>query len=80
MSCAAQGSGIGPRSDIDCMNSERRALVALTFMSVGLVALLATGVGSGWTALNVIGVACLAVAIAAQVVTLRRLGSAGRRG
>jgi membrane-bound ClpP family serine protease len=62
------------------MNSERRALVALAFMSVGLLALLAAGVASGWTALNVIGIACLAVAIASQVVILRRPGSAGRRG
>ena len=68
-----------PRSDIDCMSTERRALIALTLMSVGLVALLVTGVGSGWTALNVIGIACLAVAIAAQVVILRRVGSAGSR-
>jgi hypothetical protein len=62
------------------MNSERRALVALAFMSVGLLALLGAGVASGWTALNVIGIACLGVAIAAQVVILRRPGSAGRRG
>ncbi len=61
------------------MSTERRALIALTLMSVGLVALLVTGVGSGWTALNVIGIACLAVAIAAQVVILRRVGSAGSR-
>jgi hypothetical protein len=62
------------------MSTERRALIALTLMSVGLVALLVAGVGSGWTALNVIGIACLAVAIAAQVVILRRVGSAGSRG
>ena len=69
-----------PRSDNDRMSTERRALIALTLMSVGLVALLVTGVGSGWTALNVIGIACLAVAIAAQVVVLRRVGAAGRGG
>ena len=62
------------------MSTERRALIALTLMSVGLVALLVTGVGSGWTALNVIGIACLSVAIAAQVVILRRVGSPGSRG
>jgi hypothetical protein len=62
------------------MSTERRALIALTLMSVGLVALLATGVGSGWTALNVIGIACLAGAITAQVVVLRRVGAAGRQG
>lgn len=62
------------------MSTERRALASLTLMSVGLVALLVTGVGSGWTALGVIGIACLAVAIAAQVVVLRRVGAAGRGG
>jgi membrane-bound ClpP family serine protease len=49
-----------------------RPLIAVVLMGVGLVALLVDGVDEGWTALSVIGVACFAVAIAAQVVALRR--------
>jgi hypothetical protein len=45
-------------------------------MGVGLVALLVDGVDAGWTTLSVIGVACFAVAIAAQLPALRRAGSA----
>jgi hypothetical protein len=49
-----------------------RALIAVALMGVGLVALVVDGVDQGWSALSVIGVACFAVAIATQLVALRR--------
>jgi membrane-bound ClpP family serine protease len=49
-----------------------RSLVAVGLMSVGVVALVVDGVDKGWTTLAVVGLACFAVAIAAQLVTLRR--------
>jgi hypothetical protein len=53
------------------MSFGRRALVAIGLMSVGLVALVVNGVDEGWTTLGVVGVACFAVAIAAELVALR---------
>jgi len=54
------------------MASKLRALTAVGLMGVGLIALIVRGFGDGWSALAAIGVACLAVAIWAQLVTLRR--------
>jgi hypothetical protein len=54
------------------MTSSRRALVAALLMSVGLVLLLVSGLDEGWTLLTGIGMGCLAVAIAAQLLALRR--------
>jgi hypothetical protein len=53
------------------MSFGRRALIAIGLMSVGLVALVVNGVDEGWTTLGVVGVACFAVAIAAELVALR---------
>ena len=49
-----------------------RALIAVALMGVGLVALLVDGIDQGWSTLSAVGVACSAVAIAAQLVALRR--------
>jgi hypothetical protein len=49
-----------------------RPQIAVALMGVGLVALLIDGVDQGWSALSAIGVACFTVAIAAQLVALRR--------
>ena len=54
------------------MSFARRTLVAVSLMSVGLVALVVNGVDEGWTTLGVVGVACFAVAIAAELVALRQ--------
>jgi membrane-bound ClpP family serine protease len=54
------------------MDFARRSLIAVAFMSLGLVALVVDGVDEGWTTLGAVGVACLAVAIAAQLVALRQ--------
>ncbi len=58
------------------MTLSRRALLAVGLMSAGLVLLLISGLDDGWTTLSVIGVACLAVAIVAELVTLVRSGPA----
>jgi hypothetical protein len=49
-----------------------RPLIAVALMGIGLAALLVDGVDEGWTTLSVVGVACFAVAIAAQLAALRR--------
>jgi hypothetical protein len=54
------------------MSFGRRGLVAIGLMSLGLVALIVNGVDEGWTTLGVVGVACFAVAIAAELVALRQ--------
>ncbi len=54
------------------MSNETRALIAVVLMSVGLVALVVQGIDNGWSALGVIGAACFAVAIAAELTFLRR--------
>ena len=43
-------------------------------MSLGLVLLVVSGMDEGWTLLTGIGVGCLVVAIAAELVGLRRAG------
>jgi|GraSoiStandDraft_4_1057263.scaffolds.fasta_scaffold2913456_1 membrane-bound ClpP family serine protease len=54
------------------MTFTRRAQIAVALMSLGLVAFVVEGVDKGWTALSVVGVACLAVAIAAELVVIRQ--------
>jgi hypothetical protein len=54
------------------MNTATRSLVAIALMGLGLVALIADGVDEGWSTLAVVGVGCFAVAIVAQLATLRR--------
>jgi hypothetical protein len=54
------------------MSFGRRTLVAVGLMSVGLVALVVNGVEEGWTTLGVVGAACFAVAVAAELVALRQ--------
>lgn len=54
------------------MSTQSRATIAVVLMSVGLVALVVQGVDKGWSTLGVIGAACFAVAIAAELTTLRR--------
>jgi hypothetical protein len=53
------------------MSTESHA-IAVVLMSVGLVALVVQGINKGWSALSVVGAACFAVAIAAELLTLRR--------
>ena len=54
------------------MRTDTRALIAVVLMSVGLVALVVQGIDNGWSALGVVGAACFAVAIAAELAVLRR--------
>lgn len=54
------------------MTLSRRALIAVGLMSLGLVLLVVSGMDEGWTLLTGIGVGCLVVAIAAELVGLRR--------
>jgi hypothetical protein len=54
------------------MSTVGRSLIAIVLMGVGLAALLVDGVDEGWSTLSAVGVACFAVAIAAQLVALRR--------
>jgi hypothetical protein len=54
------------------MTFRTRALIAVALMSVGLVALIVNSVDEGWTTLSGVGVACFAVAIAAQLVAMRQ--------
>ena len=52
--------------------TSRRALFAVLALTIGLVILVIDHVDHGWTTLSVIGLACLVVAIAAELVVLRR--------
>jgi membrane-bound ClpP family serine protease len=54
------------------MRTDTRALIAVVLMSVGLVVLIVQGIDNGWSALGVVGAACFAVAIAAELTVLRR--------
>jgi membrane-bound ClpP family serine protease len=54
------------------MSFAQRSLIAVGLMSVGLVLLIVDGVDAGWTTLGAVGVAALALAIAAQLVALRQ--------
>ena len=54
------------------MSLARRSLLSVLLMAVGLIALVVESVDKGWTAVGTIGIACFAVAIAAQLVGLRR--------
>jgi membrane-bound ClpP family serine protease len=54
------------------MTFTRRAHIAIGLMSVGLVALVVDSVANGWTTLGVVSVACLVLAIGAELVALRQ--------
>ena len=54
------------------MTFTRRAQLAIGLMSVGLVALVVDSVDNGWTTLAVVSVACLVLAIGAEVVAIRQ--------
>jgi membrane-bound ClpP family serine protease len=61
------------RSDIERMSTAtRRYLFAVVALIIGLLVLVVDHIDKGWTTLGVIGVACLVVAIAAELVVLRR--------
>jgi membrane-bound ClpP family serine protease len=57
------------------MTASSRSLVAMVLMSVGLIALVISGVSAGWNLLDGIGVVCLGLAIGAQYMVLRRARS-----
>jgi membrane-bound ClpP family serine protease len=57
------------------MTTRVRLVLALVLMSVGLVASVVDSESNGWSTLGTIGVACLVLAIAAEIVALRRLQS-----
>jgi hypothetical protein len=57
------------------MTSPIRQLVALVGMTIGLVALVIDSADKGWTVLGSVGVAGFAVAIAAELVAIRRARS-----
>jgi membrane-bound ClpP family serine protease len=49
-----------------------RVRIAIGLMSLGLVALVVDSVDNGWSTLGVIGVACLVLAIGAELVALQQ--------
>jgi membrane-bound ClpP family serine protease len=49
----------------------------MVLMSVGLIALVISGLSAGWNPLDAVGVVCLGLAIGAQYVVLRRARSQG---
>jgi hypothetical protein len=57
------------------MTPSVRSLLGIVLMSVGLIALVISGVSAGWNLLDGIGVVCLGLAIGAQYVVLRRARS-----
>lgn len=57
------------------MTSYIRPLLGMVLMSVGLIALVISGVSAGWNLLDGIGVVCLGLAIGAQYLVLRRARS-----
>jgi hypothetical protein len=57
------------------MTPSTRSLLGMVLMSVGLIALVISGVSAGWNLLDGIGVVCLGLAIGAQYVVLRRARS-----
>lgn len=59
------------------MTPSIRSLLGMVLMSVGLIALVISGVSAGWNLLDGIGVVCLGLAIGAQYVGLRRARSQG---
>jgi membrane-bound ClpP family serine protease len=58
-------------------STQRRALVAIVLMTVGVVALLANNIAQGWTTLGTVGTVCLLVAIAAVTIQLRGATATG---
>ena len=54
------------------MTFTRRVRLAIGLMSVGLVALVVDGVDNGWTTLGAVSVACLVLAIGAEIVALQQ--------
>lgn len=58
-------------------STQRRALIALVLMTVGVVALLANNIAQGWTTLGIVGTVCLIVAIAAVTIQLRGASATG---
>ena len=54
------------------MTNSLRPLFALTCMTIGLIALVIDSAQKGWTVLGTVGVAGFAVAIAAELLTIRR--------
>lgn len=59
------------------MTPSSRSLLGMVLMSVGLIALVISGVSAGWNLLDAVGVVCLGLAIGAQYVVLRRARSQG---
>jgi hypothetical protein len=59
------------------MTPSVRSLLGIVLMSVGLIALVISGVSAGWNLLDGIGVVCLGLAIGAQYVVVRRARSQG---
>ena len=54
------------------MSTTRRSLLALALMTVGLIALIVGSIDDGWSALTLVAVVCLVVAIGAQALALGR--------
>jgi hypothetical protein len=64
---------VGSRAPINpIMSPATRSFTAIVLMTVGLIALIVSGVSAGWNALDAIGVVSLGVAIGAQYPGLRR--------
>ncbi len=61
--------------DYPAMTPSFRQLVALVGMTIGLVALVIDSADKGWTVLGSVGVAAFAVAIGAELATIRRARS-----
>lgn len=54
------------------MTVERRSVFAVTALSIAVVAFSIDGIANGLTALGAIGIACLVLAVVAQLVVLAR--------
>lgn len=63
--------------DSQSHSTQRRAIVAIVLLTVGVVALVANNIAQGWTTLGTVGTVCLLVAITAMAVQLRGATATG---
>ena len=61
-----------PHADGGAMITSYRPFIALALLAVGLAIFLVDNVSLGWTAIGVLGVLCLVLAIAAQLLAIRK--------
>jgi len=61
-----------PHADGGSMITSYRPFIALALLAVGLAIFLVDNVSLGWTGIGVFGVLCLVLAIAAQLLAIRK--------